>query len=324
MKKTLTLTLALLMALCCLSPAVYAETSDASVSARDASGDYDAATAVTLSPGSDLTITAAGTYILSGAYTNQMVMVAVGKEDKVQLVLDNAELTNANGPAIYIRSADKVFLTAAAGTVNTISDGAGGGLHGVNAVAGLDALDEVALAGVVGGIDEIHAGLVQRHGVEGGQHADVGQYRRVVLVVAVAVGRDVHDEADVEAGPPVADGQRVLRHLAAEHLICRIRDIMDRIKGACTYAAPTAFTKIGIDICFMMFHVSDGIASAFFGTTSATPADILFHNGKPVIMLLHLSCTAASAHSDVFDCASETSTFMALEMGQRDQDICIH
>lgn len=125
MKKTLTLTLALLMALCCLSPAVYAETSDASVSARDASGDYDAASAVTLSPGGDLTITAAGTYIFSGTYANQMIVVAAGKEDKVQLVLDNAELTNANGPAIYIRSADKVFLTAAAGTVNTISDGAG-------------------------------------------------------------------------------------------------------------------------------------------------------------------------------------------------------
>lgn len=125
MKKTLTLTLALLMALCCLSPAVYAETTVASVSARDASGVYDAASAVTLSPGGDLTITAAGTYILSGTYANQMVVIAAGKEDKVQLVLNNAELTNTNGPAIYIRSADKVFLTAAAGTVNTISDGAG-------------------------------------------------------------------------------------------------------------------------------------------------------------------------------------------------------
>ena len=87
-KNALVMTLALLMTICCLSPAVYAETSAASVSARDASGDYDAASAVTLSPGDDLTITAAGTYILSGIYENQMIVVAVSKEDKIQLVLD--------------------------------------------------------------------------------------------------------------------------------------------------------------------------------------------------------------------------------------------
>ena len=95
---------------------------DTAVSNRDASGEYDASEALTLSPDGDLTITEAGTYILSGSY-NGMIVVQVGEEDKVQLVLDNAVITNENGPAIYVRSADKVFLTAAEGTVNTISDG---------------------------------------------------------------------------------------------------------------------------------------------------------------------------------------------------------
>ena len=124
-KNALVMTLALLMTIYCLSPAVSAECPDSAVSNRDASGEYDTAGAVTLSPGSDLTITAAGTYILSGTYENQMIVVNAGEEDKVQLVLDTAEMTNANGPAIYIRNADKVFLTAAGGTVNTISDGVG-------------------------------------------------------------------------------------------------------------------------------------------------------------------------------------------------------
>ena len=124
-KNALVMTLALLMTICCLSPAVSAESPDSAVSNRDASGEYDTAGAVTLSPGGDLTITAAGTYILSGTYENQMIVVNAGEEDKVQLVLDTAEMTNANGPAIYIRNADKVFLTAAGGTVNTISDGVG-------------------------------------------------------------------------------------------------------------------------------------------------------------------------------------------------------
>ena len=89
---------------------------------RDASGEYDASEAVALSPDDDLTITEAGTYILSGDYEG-MIVVEVGEEDKVQLVLDNATISNDSGPAIYVRSADKVFLTAAEGTVNVISDG---------------------------------------------------------------------------------------------------------------------------------------------------------------------------------------------------------
>ena len=93
------------------------------VSERDASGEYDASAAVTLAPGDDLTISEAGIYILSGSYENQMLTVQAGDEDKVQIVLNNAQIANADGPAILVRSADKVFLTAAEGTVNTISDG---------------------------------------------------------------------------------------------------------------------------------------------------------------------------------------------------------
>ena len=141
MKFALVLTLAVfLLAGCGLSPATSAggvlmgvatasaegltsEETAGTVTERDASGEYDADGAVTLSPDDDLTITEAGVYILSGTYENKMITVEVGKEDKVQLVLYNAVLRNSDGPAIYVRSADKVFLTAADGTVNSISDG---------------------------------------------------------------------------------------------------------------------------------------------------------------------------------------------------------
>lgn len=98
---------------------------DASVTERDASGEYDASGAKALSPEDELTITEAGEYILSGEYVNKTVTVDAPDDAKVQLVLKNAVLTNENGPAVYVRSADKVFLTAAAGTVNEISDGNG-------------------------------------------------------------------------------------------------------------------------------------------------------------------------------------------------------
>ena len=96
---------------------------DTSVSERDASGTYDGSEAYVLSPGEDLTIREGGIYILSGIYTNQMIVVDAGEEAKVQIVLQNADISNENGPAIYVRSADKVFLTAEEGTENTISDG---------------------------------------------------------------------------------------------------------------------------------------------------------------------------------------------------------
>ena len=102
--------------------AASAASPDSSVSKRDASGEYDASEAVKLSPKDTLTITEAGVYLLSGEYEG-MIVVEAGEEDKVQLVLENASITNEDGPAIVVRSADKVFLTAAEGTVNTISDG---------------------------------------------------------------------------------------------------------------------------------------------------------------------------------------------------------
>ena len=104
-----------------LTAALSESATDTSVSNRDASGEYDSSEATALSPDGDLTITEAGVYVLSGEYKG-MIVVEAGEEDKVQLVLENAAIANDSGPAIYVRSADKVFLTAAAGTVNTISD----------------------------------------------------------------------------------------------------------------------------------------------------------------------------------------------------------
>lgn len=75
--------------------------------------------------GSDVTITAAGTYLISGTLTDGSITVAAGEEDKVQLVLSGVSVTNSDGPALYVRSGDKVFLTLADGTDNRFSDGSG-------------------------------------------------------------------------------------------------------------------------------------------------------------------------------------------------------
>lgn len=73
--------------------------------------------------GSTVTITQEGTYRLTGTLENGMVVVQAPETDKIQLVLDNAHITSATSAAIYISSADKVFLTTAADSDNTLANG---------------------------------------------------------------------------------------------------------------------------------------------------------------------------------------------------------
>lgn len=68
-------------------------------------------------------ITKAGTYILSGELKDKTFTVNAAKEDKIKLVLSGVTIENSKGPAIFIKQADKVFLTLDEGTTNTVSDG---------------------------------------------------------------------------------------------------------------------------------------------------------------------------------------------------------
>ena len=73
--------------------------------------------------GSQAVITGEGTYILSGTLNDGMIVVNAGDKDKLQLVLEGVSITSAASAPIYILNADKVFLTLADGTSNTLSNG---------------------------------------------------------------------------------------------------------------------------------------------------------------------------------------------------------
>ncbi len=49
------------------------------------------------------------------------ITVNAGDEDKVQLVLDGVGITNSSKPAVYVVNADKVFVTTASGSTNSLS-----------------------------------------------------------------------------------------------------------------------------------------------------------------------------------------------------------
>ena len=101
---------------------------------QDSSYDESSATKVSLSgstakvsgngaavSGSTVTITAAGTYILSGSSENVQIVVKAGDQDKVQIVLNGVTMKGTDA-AILVESADKTFITLAEGSQNSISD----------------------------------------------------------------------------------------------------------------------------------------------------------------------------------------------------------
>lgn len=92
---------------------------------RDLDPSYDDYETIDLSKetGSEVTISEAGTYLLTGSFKGRVV-VKVGDDDKVQLVLSDATITNSDSAAIYVQSGDKVFVTLADGTTNKVSSSA--------------------------------------------------------------------------------------------------------------------------------------------------------------------------------------------------------
>ena len=76
---------------------------------------------VTVEDGQTVTVKTAGVYVLSGTAANAQVVVEAGDEDKVQLVLDGVTMTNDSSPCIYVKNADKVFVTTASGSENTLT-----------------------------------------------------------------------------------------------------------------------------------------------------------------------------------------------------------
>ena len=114
-----------------------AQTSSSWFSDRDLDGSYDESQAIdiTLSgtsascsadgvtvSGSQVIISAEGIYRLSGTLEDGQIVINAADTDKVQLVLDGVTIHSATSAAIYALEADKVFVTLADGSENTLSN----------------------------------------------------------------------------------------------------------------------------------------------------------------------------------------------------------
>lgn len=71
-----------------------------------------------------LTISSAGTYVLTGDMPNGTVVIDASDSDEVRIVLNGASITCADGAALFVKNADKVMLSLAPDTQNAFADGA--------------------------------------------------------------------------------------------------------------------------------------------------------------------------------------------------------
>ena len=103
---------------------------------RDASYDESSAVKIVLSgdsatassdsvkiDGSVVTITEEATYVISGTLDDGSVVIDVPDDAKPHIVLKGASITSSDSAALYINNADKVFVTLAEGTENTLANG---------------------------------------------------------------------------------------------------------------------------------------------------------------------------------------------------------
>ncbi len=73
--------------------------------------------------GSTVQITEEATYIISGRLDDGMLVVNAPDTAKLQLVFDGVNITSSDCAALYILEADKVFITLADGTQNSLTNG---------------------------------------------------------------------------------------------------------------------------------------------------------------------------------------------------------
>ena len=113
-------------------------TIDTEFTDREKSGSYKALEAVKITlnkttatvsgsgakaDGSTITITEEGVYIVRGTLEDGQIIVNASDSDKVQIVLDGVHINCETNAAIYVREADKVFITLAENSSNTLGDG---------------------------------------------------------------------------------------------------------------------------------------------------------------------------------------------------------
>ena len=111
------------------------------------SADLSDAENYTVSSGQTVTLSEDGVYVFSGSAENYEIIVDAADDAKVQIVLDGVSITNESSPAIFVKSADKVFVTTTDSENTLTVTGTFTEQDGINTDAVIFAKDDLVLNG---------------------------------------------------------------------------------------------------------------------------------------------------------------------------------
>ena len=98
--------------------------------------------------GDTVTISAAGTYRLSGSLSDGKVVIAAGEEDVVRVILDGVKLSSSTGSPFVVQSANEAIVYLEDGSSNTIDDAASYADQGTDSPnAALYSMADLTIAG---------------------------------------------------------------------------------------------------------------------------------------------------------------------------------
>ncbi len=153
--------------------------------------DLTDATYMTVADGEDITITEEGIYVISGEAAEVTITVEAD-EAKVQIVLDGVTITNTDALAIYVKSADKVFITTTEGSENNLS------VTGTYTADGDTNLDAVIFAKddiTLNGLGTLNITSAQGNGISGKD--DIKMTGGTYVITAAEDGIEANDSISI-------------------------------------------------------------------------------------------------------------------------------
>jgi hypothetical protein len=163
--------------------------------------------------------------------------------------------------------------------------------------------------------------LVESYRVEGGKYAEVGDYRRVVVIPAVTFGGDVHDEVDVEVRFAVDYGFGVFRYFAVKAFGGIAFSHHCTFVLAEGYALSAAYAFVVVDGCFTVASDVYGVVCAVFFAYPASGALVAVYEWLGRGVQFQFPTYACRAHAQVFQSASKAALFVSLEVVHADYDV---
>ena len=141
--------------------------------------------------GNVISITAGGDFTVEGSCEDGQVVVDT--DEKVKLRLNGMSLTNSSGAPIYVKSADKFYITIEDGTENTLTDG-GEYTEELEVNACLYSEDNIEIKG--GGILNINGNV--HHGISAKDSLEIED--GIINITSAGDGIRVNDTAEMSGG----------------------------------------------------------------------------------------------------------------------------